>query len=265
MHKFDKDIALSHISPLLFKTKVTDDWSINSVPNGGYILAILANAMLHVSKKNDTPILTANYISRCVSGDADLLVEIFSESSQFTRLQTSLSQNGAEKVRSIGTFAEKKDTCFIERLESAPPEIAPLEKCLQVPALQNYTLMDRIDVRIDPAGAGWMLGQPGKKSEQRGWIKFHDDRPYDIPSIALIADSFPPAILASQGIISWVPTIEFSVNIRNIPLTKWLKGVFRTRYITCGLIEEDGEIWDENGGLVAISRQIAQFRNSEKR
>jgi acyl-CoA thioesterase len=264
MHKFDEDIALSQHGPSLFKGKVTDGWAINSVPNGGYILAILANAMLNVSKKNSTPILTANYISRCASGDADLLVEIFSESSQFTRLQASLSQNGAEKVRAIGTFAEKKDTCFIERLESAAPEIAPLEKCLQVPALQNYTLMDRIDVRIDPACAEWMLGQPGEKSEQKGWIKFQDDRHYDIPAIALISDSFPPAILASQGIISWVPTIEFSVNIRNIPTTKWLKGIFRTKYINCGLLEEDGEIWDENGGLVAISRQIAQFRTGGK-
>ena len=97
-------------------------------------------------------------------------------------------------------------------------------------------------------------------SEIRGWIKFKNDRPFDILSILLFADSFPPAVLTSQGMVAWVPTLEFSVNIRNIPTTKWLKCIFRTRFITCGLLEEDGEIWDEAGRLIAISRQIAQYR-----
>ena len=83
-------------------------------------------------------------------------------------------------------------------------------------------------------------------------------------SILLIADAFPPAVLSSQGMVAWVPTIEFSVNIRNIPTTQWLKCIFRTRFITCGLLEEDGEIWDQKGELIAISRQIAQYRTHTK-
>jgi hypothetical protein len=106
-----------------------------------------------------------------------------------------------------------------------------------------------------------MAGKLSDQSENKGWIKFKDDRPFDSLSILLIADSFPPAVFSSQGMVAWVPTLEFSVNIRNIPATTRLKCVFRTRFITCGLIEEDGEIWDENGQLVAISRQIAQYRS----
>jgi len=81
-------------------------------------------------------------------------------------------------------------------------------------------------------------------------------------SIFLIIDSFPPPILASHGIVAWVPSIELSVNVRNLPKTKWLKGIFRTCFVENGILEEDGEIWDGNGGLVAISRQIAQFRKA---
>jgi len=96
----------------------------------------------------------------------------------------------------------------------------------------------------------------------RGYIKFKDDRPFDIFGILLAADSFPPAVLTSQGMVAWVPTLEFSVNVRNIPQTTWLKCIFRTRFITCGLLEEDGEIWDQNDQLIAISRQIAQYRTA---
>ncbi|MDD5343413.1 MAG: thioesterase family protein [Smithella sp.] len=97
-------------------------------------------------------------------------------------------------------------------------------------------------------------------SEQKGWIKFKDDRPWDALSLLLIADSFPPPVLASHGIVAWVATIEYSVSIRDIPDTAWIKALFRSHYLTCDIVEEDGELWDENGKLLAISRQIAQFR-----
>jgi len=83
----------------------------------------------------------------------------------------------------------------------------------------------------------------------------------DLYAILLMVDAFPPAVFASQGMVAWVPTLEMSVSIRNIPegCRRLLCG-FKTNFINCGLIEEDGEIWDEKGGLVAISRQIAQYR-----
>ena len=79
-------------------------------------------------------------------------------------------------------------------------------------------------------------------------------------ALILMADSFPPPVLSSHGLVAWVPTIEMSVNIRSLPKTPWVKACFRSRYITCGLVEEDGELWDEDGNILAISRQIAQFR-----
>jgi hypothetical protein len=79
----------------------------------------------------------------------------------------------------------------------------------------------------------------------------------------LIADAFPPPVFARQGGVAWIPTIELSVNIRAIPRTPWLHCRFRTRFVTAGLLEEVGEVWDADGNLVAVSRQIAQYRNDD--
>jgi len=126
--------------------------------------------------------------------------------------------------------------------------------------MPGFTLFGQLDIRLDPICTGWMAGNLSERSETRGWIKFKDNRAFDALSLLLIADSFPPAVFASQGMVAWVPTLEFSVNIRSLPTTTWLKCIFRTRFITCGLLEEDGEIWGQDGQLIAISRQIAQYR-----
>lgn len=263
MHAFEQDMQLNQLAPGHFSGMVTDNWSINGIPNGGYLLALMANAMMISSDKKTTPILTASYMARCVPGNVEILVEEVSRSTQFNRIQARLIQDGQDRIRAFGTFAIETDECFLKRYEVSPPEMENAAACFAMPEFPKYTLYSRMDVMLEPACAGWITeNRLTEKSEHKGWIKFKENRPHDILSITLMADSFPPPVLASQGMVAWVPTIEFSLNIRNIPATEWLKCIFRTRFINCGLLEEDGEVWDENGELVAVSRQIAQFRTT---
>ena len=264
LHQYDQDIALSEQETQRYKTVISSNWSINNVPDGGYLMAILAGAMQKNSERVATPIITANYLSRCEPGDAHVNVEKIGQSRQFERFQASLHQDGIEKIRAIGTFAKASLECPIERYESEPPDLPPPDDCIRIPSLPNYTLFDQMDIRLDPACTGWATtGELSDRSVLKGWIRFEQVRQFDLAGILLAADSFPPAVFTTQGIVAWVPTIELSINIRNRPKDRWLKGSFRTRYITCGLMEEDGELWDTDDQLVAISRQIAQYRTVE--
>ena len=260
MHPFDEDIALSLPSAAGFKAQVTKNWSINGNPNGGYLMALVANAMHNRSEKKSLSISTAAYLSRCIPGSADIFVEHIGLSKSFDRWESKLFQDGREIVRAMGTFMDDANGVMEKRYEKSAPDVAKVEDCIQIPPMGEYTLYNRMDVRLDPRCAGWFQGSRIDISEHKGWLRFQQDRPWDAPAVLLAADSFPPPVFASQGMIAWVPTIEFSVNIRHIPATPWLKCVFRTHFIHNGILEEDGEIWDENNELVAISRQIAQFR-----
>ncbi|KJS32799.1 MAG: hypothetical protein VR64_04470 [Desulfatitalea sp. BRH_c12] len=262
MHPFDKDI-LSEPSAQSdqWVTRIAGNWSINDLPNGGYQMAVLANAMLRVSAKKKIAIMTATFIARTTAGNARIHLEKIAASSQFERFEARLVQKGVEKLRALGTFVSEDMACSIDRRESSAPDIAPLAECVPIPVMPKFTLFDHMDVRLDPRCAGWMDNRLVDKSEHKGWIRFKDERPYDANALLLIADAFPPPVFASQGLAAWVPTIELSVNIRKLPSSQWLKCNFRTRFISCGLLEEDGEIWDEAGDLVALSRQIAQYRH----
>ena len=259
MHLFDRDISVTAKEPFLYAGTISDNWSVNGNPDGGYLMALLANAILQKSGKAKLAILTANFIARSVPGEAFLAVKQIGSSRQFERWEARLQQEGTETVRAFGTCTEG-EISGENRYEKSAPVLAPLKDCIAIPEMPRYTIFRNVDDRLDPGCAGWMSGDLVGKSEQKGWIKFKDDRPFDQLSILLLADAFPPPVLASQGIIAWVPTIEMSVNIRAIAKTKWLKCIFRSRFITGGFVEEDGELWDENGGLVAISRQISQFQ-----
>ncbi len=262
MHLFDQDILLSPTAENAYTTTVAANWSINGTPDGGYLMALMARAALEHSDKRALSILTANFILRSEPGAAELMLENMGASRRFDRWQVKLLQEGQEKVRSMVTLVNPQVDQAGSRYESEMPTVASTGRCIKFGEMSGYTLFDHMDVLLDPGCAEWITGRLDKKSELRGWIKFKDDRPFDPPALLLIADAFPPPIFVSQGMVAWVPTLEMTVNIRNRPKTRWLKCVFRSRYLNGGMVEEDGEIWDETGELVAISRQVAQYRKA---
>jgi hypothetical protein len=54
----------------------------------------------------------------------------------------------------------------------------------------------------------------------------------------------------------WVPTLEYTVHVRGVPAPGPVRVLMRSRFVQSGAFEEDGEIWDSAGRLVALSRQF---------
>jgi acyl-CoA thioesterase len=75
--------------------------------------------------------------------------------------------------------------------------------------------------------------------------------------VLLVADAFPPAVFNANLPLAWTPTVEMTTHVRSAPQTEWLRCRFTTRFVTGGFFEEDGEVWDADGRLVALSRQLA--------
>jgi len=258
MYIFDKDILLKQKNEFDFEGVVAPNWSINGNPNGGYLMAFLAAAMQKKSDKKWPVIVKCETEKK-----SRVTVETIAVGKQLNRYQANLIQDGTERTRAWATFMdEKKGDKNANHYEKEAPDMPVREECSSFPVLPTYTLFNHMDVLMAPSCSGWLKseGVLSPRSEQKGWIKFKDDRPSDAISLLLMADSFPPPVLASHGMVAWVPTVEYSVSVRALPDTAWIKAVFHSCYLTRDIVEEDGELWDENGKLLAISRQIAQFR-----
>jgi acyl-CoA thioesterase len=262
MHPFDEGITVIRQNERTFHGTISGDWSINDTPNGGYLMALCARVAQEEGAKGSLAILTTAFLARSGPGRVELSLQHLGASRQFERYQVHLSQAGELKAAALATLANRADPGAEVRMEAEAPSLPPAESCIPMPEMPGYTLFSRLDVRLDPACAGWMTGALTDRSEIRGWVRFQDDRSPDELALLCLADSFPPAVLASQGMVAWVPTIECSVNLRQLPTTAWLIGRFRSRFLHHGMVEEDGELWDEAGSLVALSRQIAQFRKA---
>ncbi|HVF32983.1 MAG TPA: thioesterase family protein [Acidimicrobiales bacterium] len=269
MHQFDSDIASTPLGDGRWRTEISPRWNIGDKPNGGYVLACVLEAARSVAlpAKPDPLTLTAHYLRPTSVGPADVEVQLLRTGRRHAHVEARLVQD-TERVRVLAAFGDLEaagagaDTPTLVR--GGPPDLPPPEDCIgrdDTPGAPSLASM--VESRFAP-GTPWLSGQRSADTVVTGWIRFADGRDADVRALPLLADSFPPAIFA-LGPAGWVPTVELTVHVRARPAPGWLRCRFETRFLTGGYLEEDGEIWDAEGRLVAQSRQLAMLLTPERR
>jgi acyl-CoA thioesterase len=261
LSEFDADTAVSRAGDR-WHAVVSDRWDVGVNPNGGYVLALLLRAMGGDMALPDPLTVTAHYLRPPDHGDASIKVDVVRSGRRFATATAALDQDGRERVRALATFGDLAAAEGPTRIDARPPDLPPPDECHDLLVGRSAeglsaapVIMQRFDVRL-PEPLGWPLGQRRGVPRLDGWIRFHDQRAPDLLSLAVFADAFPPPILDVIP-ASWVPTLELTVHLRKRPEPGWLRAVFETRVLRDGLLEEDGELWDGAGDLVAMSRQLA--------
>jgi len=240
-------------------------WSIGGSMNGGYLLCAMVNAAVATTSVPDALAATATFLSAPSSGPAQVSVDVVKRGRRSTVTEVVLHQGGRDHVRAAAVLGELDDLDG-PSLDAASASVPPLDQCVSLrdrrgpSAMAPPEIFRHFDVRLAP-DVGWLTGArkggaDGTEARIEGWARFADGREPDSTSLMLFADAFPPAVLDAYP-ASWVPTLQYSVYVRARPRPGWLQGSFRTRSMVGGLLEEDGELFDHTGRLVALSRQLA--------
>jgi len=253
MYSWDQDTAINEIhqsdsSPKkrTFSANVTRNWNVRIHPNGGYLTGILLKATEAVLPHPHPIVMSITFVSPVEVGPVTVQVETIKVSKRSSHAMAIMFQNGEEIARMTTTFAnltDVKPTILLGKM----PEILPLSECVERPHSINFPIFDSVYNYVDPTTP---------KGTYNAWISFRDGREVDVLSLPSFADFMPPAVLTLYDAY-WVPTIQYTVQVRQLPAKGMLKAFSKTRFVIGPYLETDTEIYDSEDKLVVLARQTA--------
>lgn len=260
--EFDADTAVEAVGEGRLTAELSGRWGVGPALNGGYGLAVATRAIGRSLGHPDPLTVTGHFTAALEEGSADISVDVAKAGRNLSTAHAELRQGGRERLRTLATFAELPEDPAPELTDGAPPDLPPPEECVGnepgVPNPFGIAIGERFLYRVPAEEAGRMAGRPKGEASVRCWVRFADGRQPDLLGLICVIDALPPAA-AEIGVDGWAPTVELTVHLRARPVPGWLAVALRTRFVQSGYLEEDGEVWDSAGRLVAQSRQLARL------
>ncbi|NQY03204.1 MAG: thioesterase family protein [Halieaceae bacterium] len=259
MSKFEQDTAVIQTSDNQWQAKLHKGWRIGAVPNGGYVLSIIGRALSEALDHGDPMVINAFYLAPTVLGDAEISIEPLRSSRNTSHATARLTQDGELKVLATAVYTDLDTLSGPSWVGKERPEFPRFEDC-EIGADSGLEFRQNVDLRLLDGVEVFQGGEPSGSGEFRGWIRHKDGANPDPISLLMFADAFPPPAFSVVGLVGWVPTVELTVQVRAKPAPGPVQARLYSRHATNGVVEEDGEYWDSEGRLVAISRQTAKVR-----
>lgn len=259
MASFDDAIAVRQIAENRWAGDIPEGWRIGAVPNGGLVLALAGSVLRQALPHPDPLTMHILYLAPTELGPVECEVEILRCGGSTSFATLSLFQHDEIKVQVSASFSE------LERLSGENwstlerPQCTPIEE-IAVTGEHGIELRRSVDMHYASGGEVFKRGEPDGSGCFNGYMKFSDGRDPDVLSLLLFADAMAPPVFTVFGALHWVPTVDLSVQIRRHPAPGPIQACFRSRHMSAGIVEEDGELWDSQGNLVALSRGTSKVR-----
>jgi acyl-CoA thioesterase len=277
-HEFDEEIAVEPVEgrPEAYAGSFGHGWRIGNGVNGGVIMALATTALQHRLDREgahgDPLAFSGYFLTPSGPGPVAATTEVLRVGRTMSTGQVSIAQPGAggvlvERMRALASFGDLDASAEVVRTV-APPDLPPPEECVSAQEappsfLAAASLLERLDLRIAPATAGWAAGRPSGSGSMRGWLRMRDGREPDPVMLFFALDALPP-VAFDLGILGWAPTLEFTGHVRRRPAPGWLRVALSSQNVTAGLMEEDAVVWDSEGHFVAQSRQLCGIRTPRR-
>jgi acyl-CoA thioesterase len=263
-HEFDMQIQVAEVGNGRYAAELSEGWVVGGAVNGGYVLSVMGNAIgARLPTKPDPITMSAYFLSPTVPGPATVEVDVRREGGSLATVSADLRQGDDTRITALATYGDLGRLPTDVATTASEIDLPPLEECVSnelAPAEVRAIapLMDRFEMRFHPDHVGWAVGAPSGRGELSAWFRLIDGREPDPLELLMVVDALPP-VTFDLGQMGWAPTLELTVHVRARPAPGWLKVRHATRNVAGGMFEEDCEVWDSAGRLVAQSRQLARL------
>lgn len=261
--EFDRGIELAETKPGEYDATLDPGWVVGAGVNGGYLLAVIANAIRHtVPAKPDPLSISAYYLSAARPGPATVTTRVARDGGSVATVAAELSQGDTARITALATYGDLSALPDDIRTTATEPDLPPIDECVSgqdgPDDANRPPLFYRFDTRFDLPSVGWSFGKPSGRGLIQAWLRLADGREPDALAVLLALDALPPATF-DLGLLGWAPTLELTAHVRANPAPGWLRVKHATRNVAGGMFEEDCEVWDSAGRLVGQSRQLAKL------
>lgn len=261
VHPFPVACAVRPLGNGSFASDLPLDWTVGSKPHGGYLLALLTRACMQVASGEgavtDPVAVSAQFLNAPAVGPALVHTEVRKAGRTTTVVFAQLEQRGRSCVEAMVTLSRLPgDRPAWVDLPDLPPEPPPHAIDLAtLPSADVFRLSGPCEVRLDPAGAGFLEGRVGDPLRLRLWVRPRDDQPD--PLFSLVAGDVSMPVTFNLGRFGWSPTVQLTALLRARPAPGWLRVQVESRAVHGQWFDEDAMVIDSAGRLVCQCRQLA--------
>jgi hypothetical protein len=235
--------------------------------NGGALLVTLLRAVLSESPHPHPVATSAHFLRVPQLAPAQVQVTWLKQGGTAATARAALVQDGKvilDTTVTTGTVPGRDAADDGLSYTGPPPSLPDIADCVDLGTWRGTVGPDgttgygaQVEVLFDPATVGWRRDEPSGQPEMRGYFRLREDRDPDAYTLAMAVDGLPPVVFG-LGATGWAPTVELTWHMRAVPAPGPLAVDVRSRHVGGGWFDEDAEVWDAEGRLVAQSRQIAR-------
>ena len=227
--------------------------------HGGYLMSAALAAAKRDASHPDPVTMSAHFVRPGKVGRARVATTVIKAGRSLSTIRADLHQDDEVCVATLTTFGDLSSATDIGYQSVERPDLPPPDRCVradpaEVPSIPR--MVENLEMLLTPDSAAWAIGRPLDRATMEGWVSFRDGRPIDAVSLPMFADAFPQPVLNVGVVALWTPTIELTLHVRRRPRTERLGVSFRTDLLSGTYFESSGTLWNDDGTLVAMSRQI---------
>ncbi len=258
MTEYDAATAVFRRDDYSFTADLDPQWFVVA-PNGGYLAALLMRAAQLVPESDGrlARSMTTHFPQVGVAGPVTLHVEVTRAGRSIVYTTVRMHQGDRLLAQSMVALGHGRSELSFQDLR--PPPGLPDVDATPAPLIPE-AVMPPIAHRFDYRPTDPVPMFSAQTSDMWVWVRLREPRPLDDGLLALMTDALPPALFFREVPPHVYPTIDLTVHLRNRPAPAyddWCLAHVATRTAAEGFIEEDCDIYDRSGSLLAQGRQLA--------
>ena len=274
--RFQEAIKLEKLEDNKFIVNPDTNYFVGNTPHGGYLMAIMHKALTTILPHSTAISSSVQYLDRIDAKSFELEVEIFKASKGSSSGIVKLKQDDKICTTFTGTCSDFEFMKGHDDLQKPLPDIF-IEKNKNDYVKMNYdkiskgftpSFIQQLECLIHPDHAWWNREIDNKSKDNKArcsaFLEMEGGQP-DQFCLSFYSDILPPVVCNKYGPLGWIPTITLTTHIRQLPTTSELYADFIATDINKGYFEQDCNIWDLSGNLVASSRQLTRILKSEEK